>query len=290
MDRYIKALKEFGLTDNEISVYIESLKHDELSPYQISKITGIPRTTVYDVVMGLALHGLVELEQSDGFTKQQTRVRAKNPSEIRKILEKRRKKLTKIEYDLLNFYPLLKSDYHGEKANADFQFFPGIKGAQKVYLEEDEDGIDIPVNVITKVMPMDIFGKELVNKDVESKIEHRRNMSSKLRELFPLNEWSKHVMTYQKSVNDEYFDIVEMAYIDNPLFDFYHRLSIKGNQVRIVCEEDDEVWGLIITSDSLAKSFNSLFEVLWSFSSLVTEDTLIRWGKNYMGEWDKRKK
>lgn len=82
MDTSTKVLKRFGLTDNEIDIYIECLKNEELSPFQLSKLTGIPRTTVYDCLMSLSLKGLIELEQSDGFQKQQTRVRGKNPSEL----------------------------------------------------------------------------------------------------------------------------------------------------------------------------------------------------------------
>ena len=77
-------------------------------------------------------------------------------------------------------------------------------------------------------MPMDIFGKDVINEDIQKNIDIRSNMKSISREIIPLNEWTKHVMTYQYGMNPKYFDVLSMAYIDNPLFEFYQRLSIKG--------------------------------------------------------------
>ena len=114
----LETLKRFGLSENETKVYLESLKHNETSPFQLSKATGIPRTTVYDVVMELSLKGLIELEQSDGIQKQQTKIRAKNPSILRTILQGKRKELTSLELDILNFLPNLKADFHQNKVNA----------------------------------------------------------------------------------------------------------------------------------------------------------------------------
>jgi sugar-specific transcriptional regulator TrmB len=86
-----KTLRAYGLSDNEIEVYLAAIKLDETSPYELAKLTGIARTTVYDVITDLSLKGLLELERSDGFPKQQTKIIAKNPSVLRQKLRERRK-------------------------------------------------------------------------------------------------------------------------------------------------------------------------------------------------------
>jgi sugar-specific transcriptional regulator TrmB len=83
--RSTQVLKEFGLSENEAKVYQSALELGETSPFGISKSTGIARTTVYAILTDLALKGLVELESSTGLMKQQTKVRAKNPSTLRDI-------------------------------------------------------------------------------------------------------------------------------------------------------------------------------------------------------------
>ena len=154
----VNALKNFGLSKNEIAVYCEAIKHEESSPFTLSQATGIPRTTVYDVLMGLSLKGLIELQQSDGFSKQQTRIKANNPSVLRQILRQKRRALTRTEVDIVSILPFLKGDFHGSEPHADFRFFPGIEGAKTVMYGEHSDGVDVPISVFDNQMPMDAFG------------------------------------------------------------------------------------------------------------------------------------
>ena len=109
--RSTQVLKEFGLSDNESAVYQSALKLGETSPFSISKDTGIPRTTVYAVLTDLALKNLIELESATGLMKQQTKVKAKNPSVLREILWKKRENLVKQEVDIVEILPYLKKEY-----------------------------------------------------------------------------------------------------------------------------------------------------------------------------------
>ena len=86
-----KVLLDFGLSESEIKVYLECLKETDLGPFKLANLTGIPRTTVYEILTSLALKGLVELEHSDGFTKKQTKVKAKNPTTLREMVRNKKK-------------------------------------------------------------------------------------------------------------------------------------------------------------------------------------------------------
>ena len=88
MDFVDKTLVAFGLTDKEARVYRAALNYEETSPFALSRETKIPRTTVYEILFNLSLKGLVTLVQSDGFSKQQTRIKARNPSMLREISSK----------------------------------------------------------------------------------------------------------------------------------------------------------------------------------------------------------
>lgn len=52
-------LKELGINDTEISVYLAIVKHGRIAPAAIGKVTGINRTTVYSAVKQLVAKGLV---------------------------------------------------------------------------------------------------------------------------------------------------------------------------------------------------------------------------------------
>ena len=129
-----KILTNFGLTENEIKVYLECLKETDLGPFKIANLTGIPRTTIYEILTSLSLKGLVELQQSDGLTKQQTKVRAKNPTTIRDIVRAKKQKLSQLEVDVVEILPFLNKEYFKDEANADFQ----LKGRKKFILVNKE--------------------------------------------------------------------------------------------------------------------------------------------------------
>lgn len=274
-----KVLSDFGLSENEIKVYTTALKSRDknLTPYKISKLTEIPRTTVYDIVMNLSLKGLVELEQSDGFTKQQTKVKAANPSVLREIVWEKKRDLTKLDVELANSLSSLKDDFHGEEANADFQFFPGKEGLAKVYF--GYTGVDEEVS-FTKLLPNDALGRKNLNKYVKREVELNKDRKGLQRAIVPNDEWSRHVISYQFNHNPKYILQKQYRLIENPAFEQYTKLAVEADYIRIACAEEDEIWGIQIKSRAFAKSIKSLFELIWLTGKPVTKELVESWGPN----------
>ena len=147
------------LSENEIKVYIEAIKHEQVSPFSIAKAVGIPRTTVYDVMFNLALKGLITIKQAQGLEKQQTWIVAKNPSTLRDMVFRRRKDLTQLEVDLVDILPLLKKEYIKQEGSTQFQFFPGIEGAKQVQSQTNLAGVRSAMYVYESLISMDSMGK-----------------------------------------------------------------------------------------------------------------------------------
>ncbi len=276
MKRVRKVLEQFGLSEKEIEVYLVCIKHDDLSPYKISKLVNIPRTTIYDILMSLSLKGLVELEQSDGFTKQQTKVKGKNPSELRKIIRKRRNKLFALEADVVHILPDLKRDYHKGETNTDVRYYPGVEGVKRVFALSGELGI--PTYAWTHLMPMDALGEEWTNEVIDKSMKRAPDGEDK--ELVPLNDWTKHVISYQYGRNRDYLVRNNIRYIDNYAFQMYLRLEIQGEYVNMACAEGDEVWGMAIKSSALSSSLRAIYNVMWNQATPITERMVRSWGEN----------
>lgn len=278
MNRINKTLKNYGLSDNEIVVYLEALKHEELSPYKLSKLTGVPRTTVYDVMTSLSLKGLIVLIQNEGLEKQQTRIKANNPSVLRDMINKRHQDLHKLETDVVDILPELKGNYFKNTDNADFRFYEGVEGARYVMNSDFEDNVDMPLYVVTHLMPMDLFGTEAINDMVSNDIKNMRLSKYKPKKLIPLTEWTMHVISYQYERDPSYIKDREIRLIDSSLFDIKQRIAIKGDKVRITCAERDEIWGMIINSKEMSRSLRSMFQLLWYTAQPVTEALVKSWG------------
>lgn len=287
MDNTKKVLNNFGLNDNEIKVYLQALKEDNLGPFKLSQLTGIPRTTVYETLMSLSLKGLVTLEQSDGFTKQQTKVKAKNPSVLRDIIWQQRKKLSSLDVDIVDILPGLKGDFHRPDANADFEFYPGVEGAKKTYFSE-ASGVNLPIHAFENLMPMDAFGKELINQDVSFATQKRKKISAETKEIVVLSDWAKHVLTYQAARDNNYFKVRQIRFIDQSGLFINQRIFIQGQMIKITTISGDEAWGISINSPSLAQTLDSIFQIVWQVALPLTAEVIASWGPNEFFEAEKR--
>lgn len=276
--RSTQVLKEFGLSENEATVYQSALRLGETSPFAIAKETGVPRTTVYAVLTDLALKGLIELESATGLMKQQTKVRAKNPSALREILWKKRESLVKQEVDIVEILPYLKKEYLKDETSADFQFLPGMDGANKVMF--DYDDVDQDIYVFDYQIPMDSTGSNEMNKGVDKGIKLWSKGKSIEYNLTPITPWSKHVLSYQVERNPHYLDRVQYRYLPFEMSAMSLNIRIKGNRVWIVSVKGDEVWGLKIRSQNLATSIISIHQSLWKMASPITKEMIESWGPN----------
>jgi sugar-specific transcriptional regulator TrmB len=66
MEELLGNIQAMGLTQYEAKVYLSLVPLGLSNAYQISKISGVPRARVYDVLDGLVQHGLVMKQESEG--------------------------------------------------------------------------------------------------------------------------------------------------------------------------------------------------------------------------------
>ncbi len=63
---YEQQLKDLGLTDNEVRIYLVLLKHGMMNPYKIADKTGLHRGYVYDALERMQEKGVVSSILKDG--------------------------------------------------------------------------------------------------------------------------------------------------------------------------------------------------------------------------------
>lgn len=276
--RTLEVLKNFGLSDNEAFVYQKAVELGQTSPFKISKATGIARTTVYAVLTDLALKGLVELESATGLMKQQTQVIAKNPSVLRDLIHAKQKKLSSQEVDVVEILPWLKKEYLKDTTDTDFQFYPGMDGANFVMF--DYDGVDEDSYIFDYQVPMDATGNQEMNKGVDLGIKQRAGGTGIEYNLTPMTDWTKHVLSYQVERNPHYLDRAEFRYLPFELQNLNVMVRLKGDRVWIVSVKDKEVWGIKIRSKNLTASLISLHQALWKMATPITKDMIESWMPN----------
>ncbi len=125
------ALKNIGLTDNEIKIYLDLLKSGSSTAYEIGKRTGIYRVHVYDKLEQLMDKGLV----THIYQGAKKFFQATNPSKIQQYLEEKRKELEVQEEDVLSLLPELEKMALLPKEDTLVEVFKGNEGL-KYFLKD----------------------------------------------------------------------------------------------------------------------------------------------------------
>jgi predicted transcriptional regulator len=263
MKRVKNILQRLGLTENEIEVYLEILKAGRTSHYALAKKTGIPRTTIYDVVLSLENKKLVEVTQNTA----QSDIKAFAPTELYSIVQGKLKDYQSVEEDLLEIIPELQGKYSKFEGNSDFQFFEGIDGARKAYFTEGYEISTQERYSITDLNSMNIFG-----------VQDRDNTYPYIvKELIPINEWSQYSLKKWLRDDPDFLSRKVYRYIDDSILKTFTRTSIVGNKVFHSCTSKSEAWGIMVASSSYSDTMKSFFDFAWSKSKKLTADTIRKW-------------
>lgn len=126
-----KYLQEIGLSEKESQIYLALLEVDSESIQDISKKTGINRTTVYPVLESLAQKGLVG-EIQDG---KKTLYQAAAPERLETFVERQKVLLDEKSKRLKDIIPQIKGIQRKEGERPVIKFFEGRDGVISAYEE-----------------------------------------------------------------------------------------------------------------------------------------------------------
>lgn len=136
----LKALKQIGLKEKEIRVYLIVLEKGSLSAQVIAGETGIKRTTVYLVLEKLKKIGLV----GEVLDKNKKAFFAEKPEKLLKIIQEKKKEMEKEEERVKSFLPQLEKILKNKNiaSNEEIRHYQGIEGIWNIvenYLKSRQD-------------------------------------------------------------------------------------------------------------------------------------------------------
>jgi len=117
-------LKEIGLSEKEIKVYLACLKLGAVSVRKIAEETRVNRGTTYDILKSLLKQGLVAYFHK----KTHQYFIAENPERLIDLLKSKKQKLIILEKDIRSIIPELKSVYDNAGNKPVARFYEGFSG------------------------------------------------------------------------------------------------------------------------------------------------------------------
>ncbi len=227
-------LKDFGLTEHEIKVYLALLKNGASLAGTISRKTGIHRRNVYDITERLIKKGII------GYIVKNNRrlFEAVNPEKFVDILKEK-------ESELMEGLPLLRDMYSGTKERQETNFYKGTEGLKTVFQDQLEDNKEVLIigasHSAFEVLP---FYFKWYDKDrVKKKVRARIIASGNLGKSIPLSEIRYLPQKYA-----------------NPL-----AINIYKDKVAIILWKKSPM-AIVIKEKEVADSYRKYFELMWRLS------------------------
>lgn len=242
------ALKDIGLTENEIKIYITLLKAGALTAYELSQKTGIYRVHIYDKLEKLMEKGLA----TQVYKGAKKFFQATHPSKIKDYLEEKRKEIELKEEKIDEILPQLEKFMAAPTEDTKVEIFKGKEGL-KYFLKD----------IIRNKKEVLITGID----DARYNEELSYFMPQYFRDL-KKNKIRERVITIKKKgvflFDKKEASTTEYRYLEaknfNPTNNF-----IYGNKVVIVS------WGtpitaIMIENKEIAKTYSMHFEHLWKIA------------------------
>lgn len=244
MNHLVEPLKNLGLSEKEVLVYLALLQLGSATPYQIAKKSGIKRPTAYVIAEDLVKKGLivhVPGEEKKSYI-------AKSPESF---FEKQEEKLRAVKKIL----PELQSYQKKSPQKASIMYFEGLEGLKQAYGYKE---------------------KELHNKEIVGFFASNEDSTPEVEEFFM--EWNEYKEKHNTKVRGVTVDTpllksfgkfigkgtntITAKFLPKSMYSAKISIEACDDQfVRIFLYESVE--SLIVESPKFTKAIKEIFELVW---------------------------
>jgi len=237
-------LREIGLTDNEIRVYLEALKRGEALASELAESTGVNRTLTYQILNNLMKRGLLSYVIKNNIKY----FKAANPSKIIDFLKEKEMNIQKLIPDLLKLAKPQEKKYSVE-------LYEGEEGLKTILSDiirsKPKEFLDFTSGMTTVILPL-YYMENWENKRIKAKIPARF--------LFNDTEIGR-----RRGNQISKLKYSEVRYLPKGLISPSH-IYIYGDKLVIALWGKEFRFGIRVKSQEIADRFREFFEWFWKMS------------------------
>ncbi|MBI4122334.1 MAG: hypothetical protein HY461_03300 [Parcubacteria group bacterium] len=239
MNDLIQSLAGVGLSENEAKVYLACLELKVASVQNLSKKSGVKRTTIYFLLDHLQQLGLMSTTTRGD----KLFMVAEAPLRLQQILEEKSRELAS------NLAAL--NSLHNQSADKpSIRFYQGVEGLKQVYEDTLQEGRDMACFVGWKSLAE--FNDKIINRYIKERVKRGIRVRA-------LADRSQESVFYQKKGVEE---LRELRFLPKNHLPFHSEVNIYGNKVATLTF-NRELLGVIIESQEIANTWRMVFELLW---------------------------
>ncbi len=236
---YLESLKEYGLSANEITIYLTSLRIGEATAQTIAKNALLPRTTTYHLLESLIQKSLISFILKDTIKYFQ----ATHP---KKLLEQLDDKRRLIQASIPQLTALAST--FGQKPNV--SIFEGTRGIRSILEDvlEEKNIIYHYGDILSLQQSLPYIFPQFIRKRIEKKIN-----------IKILCKKEEAHIDLLKSAKQEYRQFVFIP----PSYTFASSIFIYAHKVVILSLKQQPYYGILIENKDFYTTQINLFELLW---------------------------
>src|SRR3989338_7100327 len=238
-ENYKEALKEYGLSENEVQTYVTLLKMGESSVQSIARNSSLPRTTTYHLLASLKEKGLVGSIEKGAITYFQ----AANPKRLVELLVEKKKRIESVLPDL------------GKIAST-------IADKPKVIIFEGAKGIrTILQDVLEKEKEILHYG-DLISLQQALPFIFPNFIRTRVERHIPIRIMGKKEETHEELIKTAKREYRSFVFIPDT-FNFKTSIFIYKSKVAILSIKSEPYYGIVIENRDFYDTQKNMFELLW---------------------------
>lgn len=232
-------LRQLGLNDNEIKMYLANLQLGTARIQKIAKKSGILRTTAYEVVKSLVNKGLASTVIKSGVMY----VDSADPHKLEEILKERLNAVKEI-------LPQLDALKNTILEKPSVELYEGKEGLKTIFEDIIITKKEMWGYANYKIFEvLEFYFPQFVHRRIKNKIR-ARIIQQKVKQLIRVNE------TNEKEYREMRFSNVI----------FKSNVFIYGDNIALITVKENELIGVVIRNKDIADTQRQVFELLWESS------------------------
>lgn len=236
-----KILENIGLSTKESKIYLSAIELGLSPAARIAKKAAINRVTTYDTLEKLMQKGFITKHKRKGTFQ----FSAVDPEIIALDFRSRARDLRKSLPDFKRI--------RGETPHPQIQYFEGLEGIKKIYLDTLSSKGEILNYADSKGI------RELWPEYDQKYVQERTNRKIYLRGICPNDEEGR-------KVKDEDWECHrEIRLVNRETYDFSNEINIYDDKVAIVSFGKNPI-GMIIENRDIANTQRAIFKMAWEFA------------------------
>ena len=240
-------LRQLGLIDSEIRVFLLWLENGALSIAQLAELSNMGRITVHEIVRRLIKKGLF-LETRSG------RKRLVYPNQVdafENLVAEKKLKVQELEKNAKRASALLRDIQLMSESFPKTKFYKGQEGIQRMMNEIKKDKNDVAI-----MSDGQHFYSLIDNDFLDKTLDLRRKKGIKVRLLFPT--WFEY-FSYTQWTYQQELEIKSLPDADN----LRGGMTLRWEKIALHCYEGRYITTTIIHNAPIAKIQSYMFEQIW---------------------------